>query len=550
MHIYPKTHEKGMKRPAVAGIILLCLVASISIAVPAAADKCGIPLDLNVEFDESAQNAIVAWNGEKECLILSTDLQSSSPGRLMEMLPLPSAPYDIQTGNTGSFKTLIDLYNEKMRRLDIDPSSSNREKTPSLGGDSVEEFRGIEIVFSSSVGLHNITVIKITNQTHFLQWAQSFAASQGVSNISINERLNYSVGDHLLRGISYFVFDTVNVTGEKKTAEPLAYLFNTTYLYYPLRITYDSLPPGRTAPNDISVFFVADGVLARSGSYLGGEAFSGVHYTGGVNEYIEFSKSDLGRVFGPLGALFNRSAFVSHLSGSMYFHEYSYGSVQDIVLGRDDFYRPTDSEMRKLYERADFLRTIKPLSGSLAYYILRSSFEPGYAPPAFWLALITLGIFLGPVAIGLMFKGIIERGSRRRGVFLVWLYLYLVGVAGILWIDSSVSRYSGSGPWSLAPFLALCLPLFAVLYMGERFKTRPAIRKHTVSAWSFGMATVQVLVFVFTPSSMVAVPMSALCFPIVGIASITIIPLALWARRKEQARPGQSPPPPKDRSPL
>jgi hypothetical protein len=539
-----------MKRPALAGIVLLCLVASIFIAGPAGADKCGIPLDQNVEFDESAQNAIVAWNGEKECLILSTDLQSRSPGRLMEMLPLPSAPYDILPGKTGSFKTLISLYNEKMRRLDIDPSSANREKGGALGSDGVEEFRGIEIVFSSSVGLHNITVVKITNQTHFLQWAQSFAASQGVSNLSINERLNNSVGNHLQRGISYFVFDIVNVTGEKRTAEPIVYMFNSSYLYYPLRITYDSLPAGRTAPNEISVFLVADGVPAQSRSYLGGEAFSGVYFTGGVNEYIEFSKSELGRVFGPLGALFNRSAFVSHVSGRMYVHDYSAGSVQDIVLDRDDFYRPTDAEMRKLYERADFLRTIKPLSPSLAYYLLRSTHEPGYAPPPFWLALISLGIFLGPVAIGLMFNGIIERGNRRSGLFLAWLILYLVGVAGILSIYTLASAYYGSGVWFLALHMALFLPLFAVLYMGERFKTRPATGKHTVSVWSFGMATAQVLVFVFTPSSMVAIPISVMCFPIVGIAGIIIISRALWVRRKEQARSGQSPPPPKDRSPL
>jgi len=86
--------------------------------------------------------------------------------------------------------------------------------------------------------------------------------------------------------------------------------------------------------------------------------------------------------------------------------------------------------------------------------------------------------------------------------------------------------------------------------LGERFKTRPATGKHTVSVWSFGMATAQVLVFVFTPSSMVAIPISVMCFPIVGIAGIIIISRALWVRRKEQARSGQSPPPPKDRSPL
>jgi hypothetical protein len=528
-----------MTRRAWCAFAVALLIAPVLLAASASADKCGIPLDRDVEFDESAQNAIAAWNGQKECLILSTDLRSSQPGRLMEMLPLPSAPYDIQEGNIGSFKTIITLYNDKMKRLDVSPDTSKGERSAGLGGDAVSEFQGIEVVFSSSVGLHNITVVKIESTDHFLRWAQSFADAQGVSNLSINERLNQSVGDHLDRGISYFVFDIVDVTSEKRTAEPLVYLFNTSFLYYPLKITYDSLPEGRRAPNEISVFLIADGVVRQEKSYV-----PGVHFTGGVDEYIEFTKSELGKVFGPLGALFSQSAFVAHLSGRMYVYEYSPESVRDVVLGSDDLRRPTVAEMLAQYERADFLRAIKPLSPSLGYYLLRSVYEPGYAPPTFFLALILLGIFVGPIALGLMFKGITERGNRRSHLWIAWLTLYGVGIAGILGIMSLTISYSGSAIWFLVLYLVLFLPLFAVLYLGERFKTRPAAGKHTVSISSFGMALVQVLAFLFVPSSIVALPIAVVCFPVVGITGIIVIAITLLARRKAKMRPAWTPPPP------
>jgi len=510
-----------MTRRSWVAFAVALFIVPVLLATTASADKCGIPLDRNVEFDESAQNAIAAWNGQKECLILSTDLQSATPGRLMEMLPLPSAPYDIQAGNTSSFTTFIKLYNEKMKRLDISPDSEN-DKAMGAGSEGIEEFQGIEVVFSSSVGLHNITVVKIESQAHFLQWAQSFADAQGVSNLSINERLNRSVGDHIQRGISCFVFDIVNVTSDKRTAEPLMYFFNTSYLYYPLRITYDSLPEGRRAPNEISVFLVADGVVRQEKSYV-----SGVHFTGGIDEYIEISRSELGRVAGPLGALFNRSAFVAHLSGRMYVYEYSPDSAQDIVLRSADFRRPTDSEVRTQYERADFLRAIKPLSPSLAYYLLRGVYDPGYAPPTAWVVLILLGIFVGPVALGLMFKSIIERGNRKSSVWLAWLVLYLVGITALLGFSFLEHLFSEFETDFLVVFLAVILPLIVILYLGERFKTRPAAGKHTITFWAFGMAIAQVVTIVLVPSSMVSIPLGAFCFPVIGIAGIIIIAIAL-----------------------
>jgi hypothetical protein len=184
------------------------------------------------------------------------------------------------------------------------------------------------------------------------------------------------------------------------------------------------------------------------------------------------------------------------------------------------------------------LRTIKPLAPSLSYYILRSVYEPGYAPPAFWLGLILLGVFLGPIVLGLMFKSIMERGKKKSILWIAWVVLYLVGMAAIVGISSLDTYYSGSPAWLLAVYPALVLPLFFVLFFGERFKTRPAAGKYTVPATAFGMALAQVLVFFFVPNSLVAIPVGVVCFPVLGIAGLIIIPAVILQglkRRPQQA---------------
>jgi hypothetical protein len=517
-----------------AAVFILPLLLATSVS----ADKCGIPMDTNVTFEESAQNAVAAWNGEKECLILSTDLRSSAPGRLMEMIPLPSAPYDIQAGNTSSFKKMIGLYNDKMRRLDVRDDSGN-EKAAGTGDPGVEEFKGIEILFSTAVGLHNITVVKIESADHFIQWARQFAGEQGVPNISIEEQINHSVADYLSRSIQYFVFDIVTVTGEKRTAEPVVYMFNTSYLYYPLKTTYDSLNQEYYARNEISVFLVADGVVNARTDH---EPYvPGVHFSGGTSDYIEFTPSELKRVWGPMGALFGRNAFVVHYSGMMYRSDHHGDDIRDIALGAEDFRRPTDGELRAQYERADFLRAIKPLSPSLSYYILRSTYDPGYAPPAFFLALIMLGILLGPVVLGLMFKSVMDMGKKKNLLWRVWLFLYIDGMIAIMsiaLISKDASFDSVSSVWLPVVFLAVFIPFVAVLYLGERFKRRPATKKHSVSAMAFGMAAVQALVFVFVPYEIVAIPIDILCFPSLGIIGLIVIPAVILLRLRK--RPQQA----------
>jgi hypothetical protein len=55
-----------------------------------------IPIIPNVNIYGPGQKAIVAWNGEVERLILSTDVYASASSTVLEFLPLPSQPTRIE----------------------------------------------------------------------------------------------------------------------------------------------------------------------------------------------------------------------------------------------------------------------------------------------------------------------------------------------------------------------------------------------------------------------------------------------------------------------
>ncbi len=79
-----------------------------------------------VHLDQSAQNAIIAWNGEEEILILSTDIESSDTATALRIIPLPSNPSEIKEGSFDSFEKLVTIMNQKIEAI--------REHTYGKGG--------------------------------------------------------------------------------------------------------------------------------------------------------------------------------------------------------------------------------------------------------------------------------------------------------------------------------------------------------------------------------------------------------------------------------
>jgi hypothetical protein len=519
------------------------LCAIIVIPGLSVADRAGIPLDPHVEFDESAQNAIVAWNGTDEALILSTDLRSPTPGRILEMLPLPSSPYDVLQGNIGAFKKMIGLFNEKAERLQANNDES-ANRAAGLGGMDNAQYSGISITFSASIGSHNVTVVHVEDQGHFSDWVRDFAAGMGVSNITPAYELNETVGTYLEHGISYFVFDIVELAGDLKTLDPMIYKFRTDFLFYPLNITGASLPDSSRTDHRIRVFLVMDGILKNPYSGNLGDLTHGA----GFYEYIQFSHSELKQVSKDLGKLFPRDAFVG------YAYDRGFGSMDrglgDIIIKPGDVRRPTADELN----RQEFKVAIRPLSPSLAYYLLLSIVEPGSGPSVPILGAMVAGLLFSPFVLGFIFSSIIDgRHLGKRGPA-AWLAVYLAGMALMIFATFNL----GFSQWGtevsgvkgliggFGMILILLIPLCIALALSDLIRHNQIIyTKNRVNAAAYGMGTVQSLVLLFWPNMTVAMLSSIICYPamlVLGIVILLFVIVRRLVRTDRDRSAGPSPP--------
>ncbi len=71
--------------------MLLAPMLFLASASPSFADRGMIPIS-DVSVHGPGQKASIAWDGEVESLILSTDVYASGDTMVLELLPLPAEP--------------------------------------------------------------------------------------------------------------------------------------------------------------------------------------------------------------------------------------------------------------------------------------------------------------------------------------------------------------------------------------------------------------------------------------------------------------------------
>ena len=140
----------------------------------------------DVYIDQSAQNAIVGWNGEEEIIILSIDLESSASSTVLRIIPLPAEPSEIKEGSFESFDNLADIINEKLGRGDWKYTGEQGTMAP-------ENEDGVEIVFQEQIGAHDITVAKVNDLDYFLNWVQDFTESKGFEQKEVSSEFRQGI---------------------------------------------------------------------------------------------------------------------------------------------------------------------------------------------------------------------------------------------------------------------------------------------------------------------------------------------------------------------
>ena len=267
-------------------VLLLALVPQLVYG-----DRGMIPVVPGVSVYEPGQKAIIAWNGREEILILSTDVYSSKKTLVFEMLPLPSKPEKIELASFGSF--------EEVQRL--------------IFGRIVKMYRALDkaakevtVVFHEKIGAHDITVVQAGDTLEFVGWMEDFLKKSGIEREVSLKDFEPVVRDYMARGFRFYVLDLIEVSLEQNSVEPILYKFETSFFYYPLKIT--SPLEGETR---IALFTLTEGTI-QDGYYPLRKA---TYRTSEGQKPIEFrvSNGELSKIDLRIGELFREGAWLTVL---------------------------------------------------------------------------------------------------------------------------------------------------------------------------------------------------------------------------------------------
>ena len=281
----------SLRRVSIGIVFFLLVLFSVSFVY---ADRGLITVSPEVSVYEPGQKAIVAWNGEQEILILSTDVTSSSETLVLELLPLPSEP-DVSAASFQSF--------EEIQRL-IWEEGVNLYRGNSYGEIKAES---VEVVFHEEIGAHDVTVVKATKASGLVEWIDSFLQLNNVNETVSLGDFEPVVKDYMGRGFRYYVLDLITVTPDERSVDPILYWFRSSFLYYPLVIT--SPVPGET---EITLFLLTEGKVDKDYQPMRKAYYE---IPGKSWKPIEFvlSKGDLSKIDLRIGELFEDGAWLSVL---------------------------------------------------------------------------------------------------------------------------------------------------------------------------------------------------------------------------------------------
>jgi len=311
---------------------VISLILVMSLSFPIACGDGGIIGPPQIDIEETAQNAIVAWNGTEEVLILSVDIQSSESTKVLRIIPLPSNPINVTEGSFDSFTKLQEIVNEKLQEI----WNASRK---SLGIDNeygVGSLNTVEVTFQDTLGAHNITIVKILDVTNFTDWATDFAESAGL-NITFSSNFQSTVEEYLDDNISYFVFDIIDTTEDEYSIDPIIYRFKTDFLYYPLKIT---------AASDVGETYASVNVFCIAKNRIKDEVFANISFYPNVGYYwyysdyfsnINLTEDELLEISPDIYNLFKGDPILMSYRYNGY---YSY-LEDDMIVFDDDFAYPT-----------------------------------------------------------------------------------------------------------------------------------------------------------------------------------------------------------------
>jgi hypothetical protein len=213
-----------MKRTATFTALLV-----LSAVLNACADRGMMSIRPRVKLFEPNQRALVAWDGEEEILLLSTDVRASEPTQVLEFLPLPSEP-EVKEGDVEVFQRAVDLINRDRM------VHASRSRGGTKGPSAPAPVAG-RVTFHERIGAQDISVAEVLNKDGFVKWIEQYLKSKNYAVPELPSTMKSTIGEYLSEGYTWFVFGLVDLDTTSNTREAIQYRFNSKHFYYPLRIT-------------------------------------------------------------------------------------------------------------------------------------------------------------------------------------------------------------------------------------------------------------------------------------------------------------------------
>ena len=213
-------------------ITVSVIVPGLSLLASAAYADCGsIPFKSWAGVYEPNQRALIAFDGKEEILVLSTELKSTVPTKVLEVLPLPSEP-ELKPGNPEAFTRATELIN-----LKIFGNPYHAPFGAAGGASSKNSPPAGEVTYTKQIGAHDISVTHVVDGGRFVDWAEKYLIDHGAGKAVIPAPLKQVIQEYINDGFQWFAFDVVELDEELATKSAIQYRFKTDRLYFPLRIT-------------------------------------------------------------------------------------------------------------------------------------------------------------------------------------------------------------------------------------------------------------------------------------------------------------------------
>jgi len=206
------------------------LIAGFFVASLSHADGGLIPFKNNVQVFEPNQNALIAWNGNVEILILSTDTYASEATKALEVIPFRAEP-SIKKGDPRAFEKATALINAQNR------SRHSRGATAGAAPAAAAPAPAGEVTSRQQIGRHDVSVTHVVDAAGFCNWAEAYLRSQGADAPQVPAAIRAAVERYIGLGFTWFVYDVFELGTEAASNEPVQYTFSSDCLFYPLVIT-------------------------------------------------------------------------------------------------------------------------------------------------------------------------------------------------------------------------------------------------------------------------------------------------------------------------